>query len=115
VSIHLAAKHALEFQSTHAGFERAGLALDITRSGFIVLAFGQIEQLRRVADRGVGAIEFREFRRQARALTAQLLGAIRCAPDRRILQFAGYFLETFFLAVVLKETPSRRRHVPRDL
>jgi hypothetical protein len=115
VGIHFTAKHALEFQPAHAGFERAGLALDIERRGFIVLALGQVEQLGRIADRGIGAIEVREFRGQARALAAELLGAIGCAPDGRILEFAGYFFETFFLAVVLKETPSRRRHVPRDL
>jgi hypothetical protein len=115
VGVHFTAKHALEFQPAHAGLERAGFALDVTRGEFIVLALGQVEQLCRIADRGIGVIEFREFRGQPRALAPQLLGAIGCAPDGGILEFARYFFETFFLAVVLKETPSRRRHVPRDL
>jgi len=56
-----------------------------------------------------------EFRAEAHALAPELLGAFRRTPDRRVLEFAAYFFETFFLAIVLKETPSRRRHVPRDL
>jgi hypothetical protein len=115
VRIHLAAKHALEFQTAHAGFERARIAFDIARGGLVVLAFGQLEQLRRIADRVVGAVELVEFRAQARTLAPELLGALGCAPDRRVFEFAAYFFEAFFLAVVLKETPSRRRHVPRDL
>jgi hypothetical protein len=77
--------------------------------------FGQFQQLRRVADRGVGVVELSELRAQARALASQLLGALGRTPDGRVLEFEAYFFETFFLAIVLKETPSRRRHVPRDL
>jgi hypothetical protein len=62
-----------------------------------------------------GAIEFGEFGSEPRTFAPQLLGALRHGPDRRILQFATYFLEPFLLAVVFKETPSRRRLAPRDL
>jgi len=115
MGVHLAAEHALELQPPHAGLELGGVAFDVARGGFIVLAFRQIEQLRGIADRGVGAIEFANLACQARTLTAQLLGALGSAPDGRVFQFAAYFLEAFFLAIVLKETPSRRRHVPRVL
>jgi hypothetical protein len=115
VRIHLSTKHALEFEPAHPGLERASVALDVARRGFIVLALGKFQQLRGIADRGVGAVELIEFRGQAGALTPQLLGALGCAPDRGVFELAAYFFEAFFLAVVLKETPSRRRRVPRDL
>jgi hypothetical protein len=115
VRVHLAAEHALELEPPHAGFERARVALDVARRGLIVLALRQLEQLRGIADGGVGAIELLDLIRQARALAPELLGAPGRAPDSRLFQFAAYFLEAFFLAVVLKETPSRTRPVPRDL
>jgi hypothetical protein len=115
VRVHLAAEHALEFQAPYAGFECVGFALDIARRGFIVFAFRELKQLGRVADGGMGAIEFLELCRKPRTLFAELLGTLRRAPDGRVFELAAYFFEAFFLAVVLKETPSRRRHVPRDL
>jgi hypothetical protein len=45
--------------------------------------------LRRIAHGIAGAIEFAEFGNQARALTAQLLGAFGRAPDGGILQLAA--------------------------
>jgi hypothetical protein len=115
VRVHLAPEHALEFQAPYAGFECTGFALDIVRRGFVVFTLGELEQLGRIADGGVGAIEFRELCRQPRALFPEFLGTLGRAPDGRVFEFEAYFFETFFLAVVLKETPSRRRHVPRDL
>jgi hypothetical protein len=115
VRVHLAAEHALEFQTPYAGFECVGIALDIVRRGFIILAFGELEQLGRVADGGVRAVQFLELRRQPRALFPELLGTLGRTPDSGVFEFEAYFFEAFFLAVVLKETPSRRRHVPRDL
>ena len=37
--------------------------------------------------------------------TAQRLSALLVVPDFRICQFAFYFLETFFFAGVVKDTP----------
>jgi hypothetical protein len=113
--VHLTAEHALELEPAHTGLDRAGLALDIARGGFIILALGKLEQLGRVTDGGIGLVELLQIRGEARTLAAELLGAIRSAPDRRILELEIYFLETLLLAIVLKETPSRRRHAPRDL
>jgi hypothetical protein len=115
VRVHLAAEHALELQTPYAGFECVGFALDIARRGFVVFTLGELEQLGRVADGGVGAIEFLELCRKPRTLFPELLGTLGRAPDGWVFEFAAYFFEAFFLAVVLKETPSRRRHVPRDL
>jgi hypothetical protein len=113
--IHLAAEHPLELEPPHARLERTGVALDLPCRRLVVFAFRQLEQFGGVTDSQIGAIEFLDLGREPRALATQLLGAIRRAPDRRVFQFTAYFFETFFLAVVLKETPSRRRPVPRDL
>jgi hypothetical protein len=43
VRIHLAAKHALELELAHVGLELGGIALDFSRDGLVVLAFGEIE------------------------------------------------------------------------
>jgi hypothetical protein len=115
VGIHIAAEHALELEPAHARFELAGVALDVTRGRLVVLTFGQFQQFCRIADCRIGAVQVFDLPSEARALAAELLGPIGRSPDARIFEFSGYFFETFFLAVVLKETPSRIRHVPRDL
>jgi len=115
VRVHLAAEHALEFQLAYACFERAGVALDITRNALIVLAFRHIQQRGGIAYGATGAVEVLEFDRQTRTFPAEFLGADRVAPDGRIFKFATYFFEALFFSIVLKETPSRRRHAPRDL
>src|SRR5580698_8530748 len=102
VRVHRAAKHALEFQPPYAGFECIGFLLDVARRGFVVFALRKLEQLGRVADGGVGAIEFLELCRKPRALFPELLGTLRRAPDSRVFEFAAYFFEAFFFAVVLK-------------
>jgi hypothetical protein len=49
------------------------------------------------------------------AFLAQFLRALRVVPDARLLQFPVYFLEALVLIVVIKDTSSRNRCVPRDL
>jgi hypothetical protein len=115
VRIHLCAEHAGELELAHLALEPSDIALDFPRGGFIVLELGQLEQLCRVAQSVTGAIELIELAGQAGALAAELLGALRLAPDRRILKLAIDLFETFPLAVVLKETPSRSATAPRDL
>jgi hypothetical protein len=115
VRVHLAAEHALELEVAHVGLEALRVALDVARRGFIVLRLGEQQQLGSFGDPLGGAIDLPDVARQARALAPELLGAPGRAPDSRLFQFAAYFLEAFFLAVVLKETPSRTRPVPRDL
>ena len=49
------------------------------------------------------------------AFLAQFLRALRLVPDARLLEFSGYFLQALILVVVIKDTSSRTRPVPRDL
>jgi hypothetical protein len=69
----------------------------------------------RITDGGIGVVQLLQIRGEARTFAAKLLSPVRSAPDRRVLELEIYFLETLLLAIVLKETPSRRRHAPRDL
>jgi hypothetical protein len=91
VRVHLTAEHALELELTHAGFELPGIALDLARRGLIILGFGQLQQLRRIADGVTGAIELLKLGDQPGALAAELLGTLGCAPDGRVLQLAADF------------------------
>jgi hypothetical protein len=115
VRIHLAAEHAGEFELAHLRFQAAGILLDLARCGLIALELGELEQLGGIAQAAAGAVELLELGGQPRALPAELLGTLGRAPDRRILELAIDLFETFLLAIVLKETPSRRSHAPRDL
>jgi hypothetical protein len=69
----------------------------------------------RIAQPAAGSIELLELGRQARAFASQFLGTPGITPDGGFLELAADLFETFLLAVVLKETPSRRSNAPRDL
>jgi hypothetical protein len=69
----------------------------------------------RIAQPAAGSIELLELGRQARAFASKFLGTPGIAPNGGFLELATDLFETFFLAVVLKETPSRRSNAPRDL
>jgi hypothetical protein len=42
---------------------------------------------------------------QVGALAPQVLGVLGVVPDIRVFQFPGYFFQTLFLGVVVKDTP----------
>jgi hypothetical protein len=115
VRIHVATEHALEFQLANPGLDLAGIARDLARRFLIVLGLGQFQQFTGVARRIQRAVKISDFAAQPGALLAQLLGAIGLVPDGGVFQLARYLFEPFLLQVVFKETPSRRRHAPRDL
>jgi hypothetical protein len=92
MGIHLAAEHALELELAHAGLELAGVALDVARSGLVVFTFRHFKQLRRIADRAAGAIEFAQVADQPRPLAPEFLGTFGRVPDRGVLQLAADFL-----------------------
>jgi hypothetical protein len=49
------------------------------------------------------------------AFLPQLLSAIGIVPDAGLFELALYFLKTFALIVVIKDTSSKSRCAPRDL
>ncbi|OFS92543.1 hypothetical protein HMPREF3113_12175 [Stenotrophomonas sp. HMSC10F06] len=79
---------------------------DHGQGGFFVLfAFGQFQQFARlgqaVEDRGDAA----DGLVQIGAFAAKVLGVLGVVPDIRVFQFPGYFFQTLFLGVVVKDTP----------
>jgi hypothetical protein len=92
----------------HLVFEGGSFALDVARSGFVVLILRELEQLVGVGDGFRGVVELGELGAQACALAAQLLGLVGLVPDAGVFELAADFFEPLFLAVVLKETPSAR-------
>ena len=98
-------EHALQFELAHALFEAVGILLDVGGGGLVVLAFGELEELRGIGDGIRGAVDLLELSGKLGALAAELAGLIGVLPDGGVFQLADYFFEPFFLVVVLKETP----------
>jgi hypothetical protein len=88
VRVHLAVEHALELEATHAPFEPRRFALDVLRGALVVLALGEIEQLRGIGNGVRGAIDLRELRGELRAFAPELLRLVRLLPDGRVLELA---------------------------
>jgi hypothetical protein len=115
VCVHLAAKHALELEVAHVGFEALCIALDVARRRLIALRLGELQQLGRLIDAPDGAIDLADVGAQAGALAPEVLGARGIRPDVRILELAPNFLESFLFAVVFKETPVAKPCARRGL
>jgi hypothetical protein len=107
VGVHLAAKHALEFELADLGLDRGQVALDLAGGGFVVLGLGEFEEFDGVADRVGRAVYLAKFAGELGAFAAEFLGLVGLLPDRRIFQFAADFLEPLFFQIVFKETPLR--------
>ncbi|GAC1301197.1 MAG: hypothetical protein NVSMB10_00330 [Steroidobacteraceae bacterium] len=113
--IHLARKHALEFELLDYRLQTGDVRLDFRRRRQVAFRRGQLEQLRRVGETPGQSIQIANDRFELRAFFAEILRPIRIVPDARLLEFAFYFLESLVLGVVIKDTPSRSGCVPRDL
>jgi hypothetical protein len=114
VRVHGAGEHALELEALDLALELAGVALDLGDGAGVGLALGELEQLERAGDAAPDPIEALGDRGELRALAAEGLGAVGAVPDLGIFEFPAYLGEPLALAVVLKDTPLRRRGVPRD-
>jgi hypothetical protein len=88
MGVHLAVEHALELEAAHAAFEADGLALDILRGAFVVLALGQLEKLGRIGNRFGGAIELSELGGEFGALAPELLCLVGRLPDGWVFELA---------------------------
>jgi hypothetical protein len=72
---------------------------------FVLFAVGQFQQFaglgQAIQDRGDAAHGLFKVG----AFAAQVLGVFGVVPDIRVFQFPGYFFQTLFLGVVVKDTP----------
>ena len=98
-------KHALQLELAHTAFQAHGIPFDVRGGGFVVLAFGEVEELRGVGDGFRGAVQLLELGGELGALATELAGLLGVLPDGRVFQLAIYLFEAFLLVVVLKETP----------
>jgi hypothetical protein len=79
------------------------------------LCGGQLEQFPGVAQTPREAVQIVDHPFELRSFFAKFLRTIRVVPDAGLLELAAYFLKALVLVVVIKDTPSRSRCVPRDL
>jgi hypothetical protein len=108
-------EHALQLETTHLRFEGLRVPFDVGRCALVVLALGEIEQLRGVGNAFGRAIELADLRRQPGAFAPQLLRTLGFRPDRGVFQLAADLLQALFLEIVFKETPEGSRCAPRGL
>jgi hypothetical protein len=105
VRIHLAGKHALEFQRLDLARDSLDIGGNRRDGAFVLLGFGQLQQFVRAAQAIVQAADAVDYLVELRALLAELLGTLGVVPDVRIFKLAANFLETFLLRLVVKDTP----------
>jgi hypothetical protein len=105
VRIHLAGKHALEFQRLDLARDPLDIGGNRRDSTFVLFGLGQLQQLVRAAQAIIQAADAVDDLVELRAFLAKLLRAFRVVPDVRVFKFAADFLETFLLRLVVKDTP----------
>jgi hypothetical protein len=115
VRIHLAGKHALELQAFHFRGEAGSVPFDFVGRPGVGLGGREFQQLSRVAQPPGDPVQTLNDALQLRTFPSEFLGTFSIVPDAGLLEFAGYFLKPFVLVVVIKDTSSRNRCVPRDL
>jgi hypothetical protein len=115
VRIHFARKHALELQEFHFRGESGGVTFDLVGRPDIGLVGREFQQLSRVAQPPADAVQALNDALQFRSLPPQFLGAVSIVPDAGLFEFSSYFLKPLVLVIVIKDTSSRNRCVPRDL
>jgi hypothetical protein len=108
-------KHALQLETSHVGFESLRVSVDVARGRFVALALRELEQLRGIRNALGSAVDFPRVGGQLGPFASQLLRPLGLCPDGRVFELAADLFQAFFLVVVLKETPVRRRYAPRGL
>ena len=97
VRVHLAMKHAFQLERTDIGLEALRVSVNVARSGFVVLALGELEKLSSVGYSFGGALDLDRVGGQSRALASEFLRTLGFRPDSRVFQLARYLFEALFL------------------
>lgn len=105
----------MELQAFHLGRESGGVPLNLVGCPGIRLVGRKFQQFSRVSQPAADAVQTLDDALELRPLPPQFLGAIGVVPDAGLFEFPGYFLEALVFVVVIKDTSSRNRCVPRDL
>jgi len=115
VRVHLAGKHALEFEMLDIARQTVDIGFDLFGSLQIGFLGCKVDELRGIVQSALQFVETVDDLFELRTLFTQFLRALRLVPDPGLFEFAGYFLKALVLVVVIKDTSSRNRYVPRDL
>ena len=116
VRVHLAGKHALELEPLHFGGQRRDVGLDLFGGPQVGLLGRQLQQISPASRKPlVSSIQAADHLLEFGALLAEFLRALGVVPDSGLFEFARYFLQPLVLVIVIKDTSSRSRCVPRDL
>jgi hypothetical protein len=105
----------LELQALHFRGESGGVPFDFLGGSGVGLVSREFQQLSRVAQPVLEPVQTLNDALEFRAFPPKFLGAVSIVPDTGLLEFPGYFLKAFVLVIVIKDTSSRNRCVPRDL
>jgi hypothetical protein len=105
----------LELQAFHFRGETGRVAFDFVGRSGIGLVGREFQELSRVAQPPADPVQTLNHPLQLRSFPPEFLGTFGVVPDAGLLEFPGYFLKPFVLVVVIKDTSSRNRCVPRDL
>jgi hypothetical protein len=115
VRVHLARKHALEFQLFDFEGQPVDVGLDFLEGVRVRLRRGQFQKLPGIAQGAPEPIEAADDLLELGPFLSQFLGAVRIVPNAGLLELALYFLQPLVLVVVIKDTSSKSRCAPRDL
>jgi hypothetical protein len=115
VRVHLARKHALEFELFDFDCQTIDVGFDFLGRPGVRLSGRKVQQFRRVAQGAPEAIQAAYDLLEFGAFLPELLGAVRVIPNAGLLELALYFLKPFVFVVVIKDTSSKSRCALRDL
>jgi hypothetical protein len=105
VRVHLAGKHALELEARDIALESAHVLLHGLHHALVRFDLGQLEEFARLGQTRAQPVERPDYGLELGALASQLLGALRLAPDRGILELAQDFGKALAACLVVKDTP----------
>ena len=109
VGIEFAGEHPAKLHALKCTLEPADVRLDLFERAAVLLFGGHLQQLCAVIDSACERVQFGHHRFETGLAPTEVLGALRIAPDVRILQLPQGLFQLLLLAVVVKGTPSGRR------
>ena len=115
VRVHLARKHALEFELLDLQRQTIGVSLHFEGRPGVRLVGGEFQEFRGIAQGAREAIQAADDLLELGAFLPQFLSAIRIVPNAGLLELALYFLQPLVFVVVIKDTSSKSRCALRDL
>jgi hypothetical protein len=103
-----AAEHALELELLDLGAHGVHVARDLGHRGFVLLGFGQLQQIGRIGKPAIEPLELPDDAVELGTLAPQRLGTRRVFPDFGVFQRLLDLGQAFLLAIAVKDTPGAR-------